>query len=532
MANADPKKKSGAFWVALGIFLSRVAGLIRERTFAHYFGNSDAGDAFKAALKIPNFLQNLLGEGVLSASMIPVYANLRAHGKNEEADQNVRVIGSILFLTTSILCLIGIYLAPHLISVIAPGFSGEKAILTTQLVRIFFPGISLLVMSAWCLGILNSHRKFFLSYVAPVIWNAAIIGTLFYYGQNALQSDLAIKAAWGLLLGSFLQLLIQSPSTFKLLIKWRPSLNWKAPSVLLVFRNFFPVVVARGVVQLSAYIDAMLASLLPTGAVSALAYAQTIYLLPVSLFGMSVSAAELPAMSEAKGNPEEIKTYLKKRLNTGFAQIAFFIVPTVCVFLVFGDLLVASLFQGGQFDRSSTQYVWIVLMGSTVGLLAGTQGRLYASAFYSLKDTRTPLKCASFRVLITTILGFYSARYLPQSFSLDPKWGTVGLSASAGLAAWLEFLLLRRFLEKKLGSIRLNRNLHLKYWFSAACAVFFTFFLNQYLYKLTLHIWIQTIFSFGLFGIIYILTNQFMGSNLIAVTTLNRFFFKKNSTKQ
>ena len=133
MANADSKKKSGAFWVALGIFLSRIAGLIRERTFAHYFGNSDAGDAFKAALKIPNFLQNLLGEGVLSASMIPVYANLRAHGKNDEADQNVRVIGSILFITTSILCLIGIYLAPHLISVIAPGFSGEKALLTTQL---------------------------------------------------------------------------------------------------------------------------------------------------------------------------------------------------------------------------------------------------------------------------------------------------------------------------------------------------------------------------------------------------------------
>ena len=176
--------KSGALLVGAGIFLSRITGLVRERIFAHYFGNSDAGDAFKAALKIPNFLQNLFGEGVLSASFIPVYAGLLAREHNEkradstqplEAAQVASTIGSLMFLLTSFLVVIGVALTPFLIQIIAPGFQGEKKLLTIKLVQIFFPGTGLVVMSAWCLGILNSHRHFFLSYVAPVIWNLSII---------------------------------------------------------------------------------------------------------------------------------------------------------------------------------------------------------------------------------------------------------------------------------------------------------------------------------------------------------------------
>jgi putative peptidoglycan lipid II flippase len=303
------KANNGAFFVALGIFLSRIAGLIRERTFAHYFGNSLAGDAFKAALKIPNFLQNLLGEGVLSASMIPVYASLRAQGKNQEADDTVRTVGTFLFFLTSLFCAMGILMAPFMIAVIAPGFEGEKAALTIQLVQIFFPGISLLVMSAWCLGILNTHRKFFLSYVAPVVWNVAIIASLIFYGNHYKQNQLAVYTAWGLVLGSALQLLIQLPSVSKLLLSWKPSFKTRSSGVSTVFRNFVPTALTRGVVQLSAYIDSMLASYLPTGAVSALAYAQTLYLLPVSLFGMSVSAAELPRMSEAVGDSLEVEEF-------------------------------------------------------------------------------------------------------------------------------------------------------------------------------------------------------------------------------
>ena len=164
-----------AVLVGSGILLSRIIGLVRERIFAHYFGNSDAADAFKAALKIPNLLQNLFGEGALSSSFIPVYANLLASGDKEEANRVARVIGSMLVLAMSLLVLAGVLATPLLIDLIAPGFKGVKRDSTIQMVRIMFPGVGVLVLSAWCLGILNSHRRFFLPYAAPILWNAAMI---------------------------------------------------------------------------------------------------------------------------------------------------------------------------------------------------------------------------------------------------------------------------------------------------------------------------------------------------------------------
>jgi hypothetical protein len=165
---------AGAKLVAAGIILSRLSGFIRERVFAHYFGNSDAGDAFKAALKIPNFLQNLFGEGILSASFIPVYVGLTSQGNEDEAGRLAGAIASILALIVSFIVLAGVLATPFLIDLIAPGFHDEKRLLTIHLVQVFFPGAGLLVMSAWCLGILNSHHKFFLSYAAPVLWEGSL----------------------------------------------------------------------------------------------------------------------------------------------------------------------------------------------------------------------------------------------------------------------------------------------------------------------------------------------------------------------
>lgn len=493
--------KKHAFWVGLGIFFSRIAGLVRERVFAHYFGNSDAGDAFKAALKIPNFLQNLFGEGVLSASFIPVYAQLLAKKHDEDAAKVASVIGSLLFVMTSILVLIGVFATPFLIDIIAPGFHGEKRELTIKIVQILFPGTGFLVMSAWCLGILNSHKKFFLSYVAPVIWNVAIIVSIIGWSQQD-QFNLAITAAYGLVAGSFLQFFVQFPFALKLGKKIRPSLSLQLQSVRTVVKNFLPVVFSRGVVQVSAYIDNVLASLLPTGAVSSLAYAQTLYLLPVSLFGMSVSVAELPAMSQATGTDEEIRSYLQKRLNGGLKQIAFFIVPSVVAFLALGDLIVGAIFQTGAFDRDSTNYVWAVLAGSTVGLLASTLGRLYSSTFYSLKDTRTPLKFAVVRVFFTTVLGVLCAFYLPGMLGVDPKWGTTGLTASAGIAGWIEFYMLRRTLNKKIGETGLAVSLQAKLWSVALLSSMIAFGV-----KLLLnghgHVIIRAVIVLGVYGALY-----------------------------
>jgi putative peptidoglycan lipid II flippase len=459
-----------SFLVAAGILLSRLAGLVRQRVFSHYFGLAAEADAFTAALRIPNFLQNLFGEGVLSASFIPVYASLVACQDDEEAGRVAGAVGATLALLTSVLVLLGVLATPYLIDVIAPGFTGSTRELTIRIVRILFPGVGMLVVSAWCLGILNSHRRFFLSYTAPVIWNFAMIGTMLWFGPSVSPDRLAVLLAWGSVAGSVLQFGVQLPSVLMLVKRLRPSLDTASQNVRTVMRNFVPVFISRGVVQVSAYVDSVLASLLPTGAVAALTNAQTLYVLPVSLFGMSVSAAELPAMSRAVGDENEIHAYLRRRLDGGLRQIAFFIVPSSVAFLALGDVIAAALLETGRFKHADSIYVWGILAGSTVGLLASTLGRLYSSTYYALRDTRTPLRYAILRVTLTTVLGYIAAIWLPKWTGIEPRWGVAGLTASAGIAGWVEFTLLRGTLNSRIGETGLEKSYVAKLWLAAACA--------------------------------------------------------------
>jgi putative peptidoglycan lipid II flippase len=449
---------------------SRLVGLIRDRIFAHYFGNSDAADAFRAAFRIPNILQNLFGEGVLSASFIPVYARLRAEERHEEASQLAEAVFALLLCVTTILVAAGVLATPWLIDLIAPGFHGDKRLLTIRLVQILFPGAALLVLSAWCLGILNSHRKFLLSYSAPVAWNLAMITTLIWAGRHHSQPRLAVLLAIGSIVGSGLQFAVQVPTVLRFLWPLGLRLNFGGLHVRTVAGNFFPVFLSRGVVQISAYVDSWLGSFLGTGAVAALAYAQTLYTLPVSLFGMAVSAAELPAMSSALGSQEEVADALRRRLTAGLQQIAFFVIPSAVGFVLLGDVIVATIYHTGHFQQADVIFVWAVLAGSSVGLLASTSGRLYSSAFYALRDTRTPLNFAVMRVVLTLGLGYVCALPLPRLLGLDQRWGTAGLTVSAGIAGWLEFLLLRRALQGRIGAVPSGAGRIARLWLVAVLA--------------------------------------------------------------
>jgi putative peptidoglycan lipid II flippase len=457
--------------VASGILLSRIFGLVRQRVLAHYLGLSDASDAFGAAFRIPNFLQNLLGEGVLSASFIPVYARLRAEKQDHDAERLANAVFGLLAVATSLIVLAGVALAGPLTDAIAPGFAGAKRDLTVRLVRILFPGAGLLVLSAWCLGVLNSHRRFLLSYAAPVVWNLAIILTVMLSPVRHDEAGAAVAAAVGSVIGSALQFVVQLPTVLGLLHRLRPTIDTAATHVRMVLRNFGPVFISRGVVQISAFVDTILASLLGRGAVAALMSAQVIYTLPVSLFGMAVSAAELPEMSSATGSEREVADVLRGRLDAGLRRIAFFVVPSAAAFLAFGGVIAGALFQTGRFGAEDSRYVWAILAGSAVGLLAATMGRLYSSAYYALRDPRTPLRYAVLRVVLTTGLGYLAAIPLPPALGLEPRWGAVGLTATAGLAGWVEFLLLRRGLSRRLGPTGSLTPYLARLWSAAAAAV-------------------------------------------------------------
>ncbi len=471
-AVTDLPSKSGrnAALVAAGILLSRVVGLVRQKLLAHMFGSGLEMAAFAAATRIPNVLQNLLGEGVLSASFIPVYAGLRATKEDAEAVRVAGAVFGLLSLLVGALVALGLLAAPALVRLVAPGYTGEAFLLTVELVRIIFPATGVLVLSAWCLGILNSHRRFFLSYAAPVVSSLAVITAIFLFRHDDLHT-LIIRLGWATVAGAVLQFGVQLPQVIKLLGRFNAAPSFSLAPVRSIVTRFLPAVAARGVVQISAWVDTAYASLITERAVSALTYSQTIALLPISLFGMSISAAELPDMSaDAEKSVEERNTLLRARLRAGLERMRFFVVPSAVAFVALGDLISGALLQSGKFTARDSRFVWYILIGSGLALIAQTSGRLYASAFYALKDTRTPLMFAIIRVTLGIALGFYAVRILPGQIGLPVEMGAVFVTATTSVTAWVEMLLLRRALRSQLQGAPTSTSQHARVWFAAIIA--------------------------------------------------------------
>ncbi len=457
--------------IAAGILLSRILGLVRQKLIAHYLGAGDVSDAFNGAFRLTNFIQNLFGEGVLSASFIPVYAKALEQGNEKEADRIASAVGAILAFVVALLVVFGVLAAPLFVTLFVGGFEGEKRELVIRLTRILFPGAGVFVLSAWCLGILNSHRRFFLSYVAPVFWNVAMIGALLYFGPRSVgagvagEVDLAVVLAWASVVGAILQMAVQLPTVFSLLANFSPRLDFTFAPVREVIRNFLPAFVSRGVVQISITIDTQIASFIADkGVVTLLQNASTIYMLPISLFAMTVSAAELPEMSRDSGVGAAAFERLRARLNAALPRVAYFVVPSAIGMLVLGEAITAVLLEGGRFTETMSLRTWAILAGSAVGLLASALGRLYSSTFYALRDTRTPLWFAIVRVSLTGILGYLFAFPLPRLLGLPTWTGAVGLTASAGVAGWVEFYLLRRAITERIGRTSLPPGRLLQLW--------------------------------------------------------------------
>jgi len=436
--------------VAAGILVTRVLGYIRERVFAHYFGNGAAADAFRAALRIPNALRNLLGEGTLSASFIPVYAGLNEQNKPAARALAGAILG-LLLLASGILTLIGIAFAPEITAVVAQGFDGPRRELTTVLVRILFPMTGLMVVSAWCLGILNTHRRFFLPYAAPALWNvagiAAMVGAAAWLsGKGLAPADqlyrLALALAWGTVAGSLLQIAVQLPACWRLLqgIPLRVSL---APQgVRQVVVAWAPLVIGAGVAQLSGLIDTFLGSFTGEGGLASLGYAQLVQVLPISLFGVAVAAVALPdlARDATTAAPNE---QLRARIAVGFRRIAFFVVPSAFAFVALGPTIIGALFQTGRFDIDDTMLVGGVLAAYGIGLLGQATVKLFASGFYALRNTRTPVRIAVVSLVVSAIL----------SWLLMRRFGPAGIALGSSLGGTLNTVLNLRYLDRRIGTV-------------------------------------------------------------------------------
>ena len=498
MNGQRPRRRAPAsLLVALGIGASRLAGLGRETVASRMLGNSAAADAFAVAMRIPNLMQNLLGEGVLAASFVPVYSRLLkraedagsssdAAGESRRSLEAKRVAGAVaglLMAATGLGVAVVVTLARPITFVLAPGLSAQRFDLAVSLTRVTAIGVGFAVMSAWCLSVLNSHGKFFLAYVAPVMWNAAQIGALATAWLLMFDLDgIARALAWGVAVGGMAQVLLQLPTTLRLVNGLRLSWGRGLSSVLEVRRRFVPILLGRGVIQITSYLDLTMASLLASGAVAALFRGQILYMLPISLFAMSVAAAELPEMSRLTRD----RIALEARAVAAARKVAFWMLLAVAVYAAAGDLLVEFLFEGGLFSADDTVLVWMVVVVYGLGLPATGVSRVLHNTFYALGDTAGPARIAAVRVTVAAAVGTAlmfpldrvivgSGSLLDLAFSvvdaLRPAWalpaaereladtvrlGAVGLAAGSAVAAWTEIVLLSRRLRNMPGGLRVR----------------------------------------------------------------------------
>lgn len=451
-------------------------GFVRQRAVAHYFGTSPWADVFVFALRAPNVLQNLLGEGTLSASFIPVYSRMLEAGRREEAGRFAGAVFGLLLTLAAGLALVGVLLAEPIVAVLASGFltEGEAGVerfpLAVAAVKITFPMTGVLVLHAWALGVLNSHRRFFLPYVAPVLWNTAIIAALVGAGHFLIAGDLGpgapgvaaatrdrllYAACFGALAGGFLQFAVQLPLVLRVMRGFRLSLSTRVEGVREALGAFGPVVAGRGAVQLGSYLDLWLAAFLVEGAMSSLQYAQLLYTLPISLFAMSVAAAELPELSRMSGRSD---AEAARRVERSLRQIAFLVLPTVVGYLAFGFLLAGAIFRTGSFGLGSNVLVYAVLAVYTLGLPASATSRLLQNAYFARSDTRTPAKVAVQRVVLAAALGapimfaldrVAVAALVPEAAESALRLGAVGLAVGSVVGAWYELVRLVRGLRRE-----------------------------------------------------------------------------------
>jgi len=480
--SAPPARGGGkAAVVAAAIFLSRIAGLVRERVIATSFGSGMHADIFSAALRIPNVIQNLLGEGTLTASFVPVYGRLVAQGRNAEAGRVAGALFALLLALAAAVSLLGLLTAPGIVAVLTPGFSGTRRELMIGAIRLLFPMVGFLVLSAWALSILNSHRQFFVPYVAPVLWNAAIVAGLLIARRHHDLDAVLTAAAWGALVGGVLQFVIQLPWVLRVNRDIRINTEVRNPHVVMAMKNAGPAILGRGAVQLSGYVDLMLASLLAVGAVARLRYAQTLYMLPFSLIAASIAAVELAEMSREAADLSAVRA----RAEAATRRVAFLIVPSALACMALGGPLVTLVYQGGAFSSADVPIVWAILAVFGAGMLASTQSRIYQSALAAMHDTATPARIATLRIVVATLVSILAILLLEpitvggitsfetglQSWRLgNAPLGPVGIAFGSACGAWLEWLLLRASISRKLGHLGHGRDTWTKSLLGSALA--------------------------------------------------------------
>jgi len=428
-------------------FLSRILGFFRDILIARIFGTGISAEAFVVAFRIPNLIRELIGEGATNAAIVPVFSEYLIKNKNE-LFKVVNIVFNILFFALCLISILGIIFSPLIVKMIAPGFIKDiqKLNLTILLTRIMFPYLVFIGLTAYAMGILNTFKSFALPAFGPSLLNLSLI---FFALIAYLFNPQVISLAWGVLVGGILQLVIQIPSIYKRGFKFSLfEINFKHPAVNKITHLLIPRLFGSALYQLNVFMDTIFASLshiVGEGAVAGIYYANRLIQFPLAIFGIALSTATLPVMSE-QVVAEKIET-LKETISFSLRSIFLVILPSSMGLFLLSQPIVRVFFQRGKFDIHSTYITSYALIFYSLGLTFFSAVKLLSSAFFSLKDTSTPVKTTAFCLIINIILNYILMWPLRIG----------GLALASSISAGLNFILLFCLLEKRIG--KLNRKM-------------------------------------------------------------------------
>jgi putative peptidoglycan lipid II flippase len=413
--------------IGLATLVSRVLGFARDMVIALTFGAGGVTDAFVVAFRVPNMLRRLLGEGALSTAVIPVFTDYTVERGRGDLVRMLRAVLAAALLVLGVTTVLGIVGAPLILRVIAPGFGGDpgQAGLAVLLTRVMFPYLLLVGLAALAMGVLNTHGRFFASALGPALLNVGMIAAVLLLAHRVDPPVLAL--AVGVLVGGVAQLLVQVPSLRRLDLLVVPSLELGHPALGRVARLLLPAVFGLAAVQVTVFVNTLLASLLPAGSISFLYYADRIMEFPLGIFGIALASASLPAMSRAatRGDGRGLGTTLTFALGLSF----YVAVPSTVGLIVLRAPIVRVLFERGEFTAADTVATAQALVGYAVGLVAFSGARIAAQAFYAAQVPGVAVKLGLISVAVNVVAAVALMRSL----------GHTGLALASSISAWVNF---------------------------------------------------------------------------------------------
>ena len=423
--------------------VSRVLGLVRATIIAYYFGASGATDAYFSAFKISNFFRQLLGEGALGSSFIPLYNEKIEIEGEEKGKEFIYSILNLIFVFSTIVTLLMIIFSQDIINLIVNGFPTETKILASQLLKIMSVYFIFISLSGMICAMLNNFKQFAIPASTSIFFNLAIIlasmGFSKTFGISAL--------AYGVVLGGAFQLLIVLPSFFKIVKGYSFKINWKDPYLKKIFILMCPMMVGIVARQVNTIVDQVFASYLQEGGVTALENATRLYLLPVGVFGVSISTVIFPVLSKAVAR-NDLKT-AENNIVKGLNILLFLIIPSTAVLTFYSTDVIRLTLSYGKFGEEAVKVTSEALLYYSLGLYFYTAIYLMTRAFYSVKNSSYPVRFSIVSIIINIVLNF--ALIKPMAYR--------GLALSTSIASGVNFVLLVYVFRKKYMEFPLKRSL-------------------------------------------------------------------------